>query len=128
MYFKRMKKIYLDYAATTPTDKKVIASMKKYWRADFANPSSIHSMGVKAKTALQNSRNTVARFLNGHDREIVFTSGGTEANNLAIFGTAEGSGKKGHFITTEIEHSSILECFKKLEKYGNEVSYSSSWQ
>ncbi len=118
-----MKKIYLDNAATTPVDKKVIREMKKYWRGDFANPSSIHSMGVKAKIALQKSREIVAKFLHAHDREIIFTSGGTEANNLAIFGTAEAFGGKAHFITTEIEHSSILECFKKLEKYGNEVSY-----
>ncbi len=118
-----MKKIYLDNAATTPVERKVISSMKKYWKGDFANPSSIHSMGVQAKIALQKSRDIVAKFLHAHDREVIFTSGGTEANNLAIFGTAEASKKKGHFITTEIEHSSILECFKKLEKYGNEVSY-----
>ncbi len=118
-----MRKIYLDNAATTPVDKKDIREMKKYWRGDFANPSSIHSMGVKAKIALQKSRDIVAKFLNGHDREIIFTSGGTEANNLAIFGSYAEHTQKKHFITTEIEHSSILECFKKLEKYGNEVSY-----
>ncbi len=118
-----MKKIYLDNSATTPGDGNVVKAMEKYWAEDFANPSSIHSMGVKAKIALQDARKTVADFLNAHDREIIFTSGGTEANNLAIFGTAEAFGKKAHFITTEIEHSSILECFKKLEKYGNKVSY-----
>lgn len=116
--------IYLDNSATTPLDKKVISAMKKYWRKDFGNPSSIHKMGVKAKNILQESRKTVADFLNAHDREIVFTSGGTEANNLAIFGMCEsGTNRKLHFITTEIEHSSILECFKKLEKDGHEVSY-----
>ncbi len=118
-----MKKIYLDNAATTPVDKSVIHTMKRYWRDDFANPSSIHSMGVKAKIAVQDARVKIAKFFHAHDREIIITSGGTEANNLAIFGTAEAAKKKGHFITTEIEHSSILECFKKLEKYGNEVSY-----
>lgn len=121
-----MKKIYLDNSATTPVDKKVISSMKKYWRSDFANPSSIHSLGVKAKIILDESRQSVASFVNGHKREIVFTSGGTEANNLAIFGIARRFlklGKKPHLITTEIEHSSITECFKKLESEGCRISY-----
>ncbi len=118
-----MKKIYLDNAATTPVDKSVIREMKKYWAKDFANPSSIHSMGVKAKIAVQDARQKIAKFFNGHDREIIITSGGTEANNLAIFGMEDSLQIKAHFITTEIEHSSIIECFKKLEKYGNEVSY-----
>ena len=125
-----MRKIYLDNSATTPVGKKVLSVMAKYWSIDFANPSSIHSMGVTAKVALQKARKTIADIISGHDREIIFTSGGTEANNLAIFGirglnadlTQKGR-RKMHFITTEIEHSSILECFKKLEKDGHEVSY-----
>ena len=137
------KKIYLDNASTTPTDKKVIQAMSPYWAGDFGNSSSIHSMGVSAKKALQTARKTIADFLNAHDREIVFTSGGTEANNLAIRGllnadftqttiadsrgqnadfTRTGRGKI-HFITTEIEHSSILESFKELERQGFSVSY-----
>ncbi|MFA5935112.1 MAG: cysteine desulfurase family protein [Candidatus Paceibacterota bacterium] len=119
-------KIYLDNSATTPVDKRVISLMKKYWRDDFANPSSIHSLGVKAKNILEESRKVIADFINGHDREIIFTSGGTEANNLAIFGVANKIlklGKKVHLITTEIEHSSVSECFDKLEKDGAEITY-----
>jgi cysteine desulfurase len=119
-------KIYLDNSATTPVDKKVISSMKKYWRYDFANPSSIHSSGVKAKNILQESRKIIADFVNGHDREIIFTSSGTESNNLAIFGISRNflkSGKKIHLITTEIEHSSVTECFEQLEKEGVETIY-----
>ena len=81
-----MQKIYLDNSATTPVDKEVLKTMAKYWSSNFANPSSIHSMGVTAKIALQKSRKIIADLINGHDREIIFTSGGTEANNLAIFG------------------------------------------
>ncbi|MFA6797429.1 MAG: cysteine desulfurase family protein [Candidatus Paceibacterota bacterium] len=121
-----MKKIYLDNAATTPIDKKVISSMKKYWRDDFANPSSIHSMGVKAKKTLDSSREKVSRFLNAHSREIYFTSSGTESNNLAILGVAKKAKEffpRPHLITTEIEHSSILECFKELSDDGFDVDY-----
>jgi cysteine desulfurase len=124
-----MKKIYLDNSATTPVDNKVLRAMAKYWSSTFANPSSIHSMGVEAKVSLQNARKTVASLINGHDREIIFTSGGTESNNLAIFGLVDSLVKKGkkyseiHLITTEIEHSSILECFVKLESDGCKVDY-----
>ncbi len=117
-----MRKIYLDNAAGTPCDKRVVREMKKYWRRDFGNPSSIHSLGVSAKVAVEKARKTVADFLNAHSREIIFTSGGTEANNLAIFGTAKKL-KKAHFITTEIEHSSVLECFAEFEKEGCKVDY-----
>src|ERR1035437_4340982 len=124
-----MRKIYLDNSATTPVDKAVLSIMAKYWSIEFANPSSIHSMGVTAKIALQNARKTIASLIAGHDREIIFTSGGTEANNLAIFGLVNNllrNGKKFseiHLITTEIEHSSILECFEKLESLGCMVEY-----
>lgn len=121
-----MKHIYLDNSATTPVDKKVIKAMKRYWTKDFANPSSIHKMGVAAKIAVQTARRVIVDFLHAHDREIVITSGGTEANNLAIFGTVNNlirSGKKIHAITTEIEHSSILKCFNELERRGCKVSY-----
>jgi cysteine desulfurase len=115
-------------------DKKVVYAMKKYWNKDFGNPSSIHKMGVEAKDTLQKARNEIASFLNAHDREIIFTSGGTEANNLAIFGLVNkllnsdlsGQIKKPNeigLITSEIEHSSILECFKELERKGFDVSY-----
>jgi cysteine desulfurase len=122
-------KIYLDNSATTPVDKKVLSAMAKYWSNSFANPSSIHSMGVEAKIALQKSRKTIADIIRGHDREIVFTSGGTEANNLAIFGLINSVRKVGrkysdiHLITTEIEHSSIYECFSELKSRGCNIDY-----
>ena len=124
-----MKKIYLDNAATTPVDKKVLSAMAKCWSSEFGNPSSIHSMGVEAKISLQKSRKTIAKFIDGHDREMVFTSGGTESNNLAIFGLINALRKEGrkysdiHIITTEIEHSSILECLKEIELRGGKVDY-----
>lgn len=123
-----MNKIYLDNGATTPVDKKVLSAMSKYWAGDFGNASSIHSLGVKSKIALQDARKKIADFLGGHDREIIFTSGGTESNNLAIFGVCNFfddliKDKKAHFITTEIEHSSVLESFKELEKRGYKVDY-----
>ena len=122
------RNIYMDYAATTPLDKKVVLAMKNYWSKNFGNPSSIHKMGVEAKNILEESRKKIADFINGHSREIIFTSGGTEANNLAILGVIKrqrekNPDKKIHLITTNIEHSSVLECFKELEKEGCEVSY-----
>lgn len=124
-----MKKIYLDNSATTKVDKVVVTAMSKYWSEDFGNPSSIHSMGLKAKVVLQKARKTISSFLNAHDREIVITSGGTEANNLAIFGLVNAERQKGrkysdiHIITTEIEHSSIYECLKELESRGAKIDY-----
>ncbi|MFA6227210.1 MAG: cysteine desulfurase family protein [Candidatus Paceibacterota bacterium] len=124
-----MRKIYLDNAATTPVGREVVLAMKKYWRKDFGNPSSIHSLGVSTQKAVEKARGEIAGFLNAHAREIIFTSGGTEANNLAIFGTVKKllkSGKKPeeiHAITTKIEHSSILECFKEIEEMGVKVDY-----
>ena len=124
-----MSKIYVDNAATTPVDKKVLSAMKKYWRNDFGNPSSIHSYGVKAKKAVEKARGEIAGFLNAHAREIVFTSGGTEANNLAVEGVVNNSIVNGvkssdiHIVTTKIEHSSVLEVFKKLERFGVKTTY-----
>jgi cysteine desulfurase len=124
-----VKKIYLDNAATTLVDKRVLLAMKKYWNEDFGNPSSIHSFGVSAKKAVEKVRGEIAGFLNAHAREIIFTSGGTEANNLAIEGVVNTLIDKGvvsrdiHIITTKIEHSSVLEVFKKLEKRGVMTTY-----
>ena len=100
------KRIYLDYAATTAKE--------------IGNPSSIHQEGVKAKKRLDDARRKTSLFFGARPEEIIFTSGGTESNNLAIFGTI-GSGK--HAITTVIEHSSVLECFRELEKRGLKVDY-----
>lgn len=103
--------------------------MEKYMTNEFGNPNSIHQMGVMAKNAVENARKNVASAFNCHTDEIVFNSGGTEGNNSAIFGIFNHLRKDGvrysdiHAITTNIEHSSVLECFKELEKRGVKVDY-----
>jgi cysteine desulfurase len=122
------KRIYLDYAAATPVSKGALREQKKVGEL-FANPSAIHINGVEAKASLENSRKTIASILGCRPREVVFTSGGTESNNLAILGFARELEKnnlklnKTHWITTKIEHPSVIECFKELEKRGAEVTY-----
>ena len=125
-----MKKvIYLDNAATTPVRKEVLLAMKSFWADSFGNPGSITKMGVKAKQAVENSRKNISEYLKARPQEIIFTSGGTEANNLAIFGVVSNLEKKGikisamHFITSNIEHGSVGECFKELERRGAKVDY-----
>lgn len=119
-----MKRIYLDYAATTPTDPQVIKAMQPYFFDKFGNPSSIHSFGQEAKKAIEDSRETLAKFLGAQPSEIVFTSGGTESNNFAIQGVVHALEKKGnHIITTTIEHHAVTEPCKFLEKKGFKVTY-----
>ncbi|MCX6764739.1 MAG: cysteine desulfurase family protein [Candidatus Nealsonbacteria bacterium] len=118
--------IYLDYAATTPIDPKVLKEMMPYLKKDFGNPSSIHSFGLKGQEAIDNARAEVAKFLNCLESEIIFTGSATEANNLAIFGTVKALKSKvetPHIITTKIEHPAVLEPFRFLEKRGVEVTY-----
>ncbi|MEI6191328.1 MAG: cysteine desulfurase family protein [bacterium] len=127
--------IYLDNAATTPVRKEVVLAMRPYWNESFGNPGSITKMGVKAKEAVENARKIIAENLKVRSQEIIFTSGGTESNNLAIFGVVNSiinspSKKFGtnqitdlHFITTNIEHSSVSECFRELERRGAKVDY-----
>jgi cysteine desulfurase len=117
------KIIYLDNASTTPVSKEVIEAMKPFFSVHFGNPSSIHSEGVLASKAIENSRRVVSESIHAHPDEIIFTSGGTEANNLAIFGLAEANNdKKGHIITVETEHASVLEPVNELKKLGWDVS------
>jgi cysteine desulfurase len=119
-----MKKIYLDYNATTPIDPRVLEEMMPYFRDGFGNPSSIHSFGMRGKSALDRAREQVAALINASPREIVFTSGGSESNNFAIKGAAYGSEERGnHLITTSVEHESVLEAFRSLEKTGFRVTY-----
>jgi len=119
-----MRKVYLDYAATTPTDPEVIKAMEPYFFEKFGNPSSIHSFGQEAKKALEDSRETTAGFLGAKPEEIIFTSGGTESNNYAIFGVAAAMQNKGnHIITSSIEHHAVLEPAKALEEKGFKVTY-----
>ena len=119
-----MKRIYLDYASTTPTDPKVIEAMQPYFFDKFGNPSSIHSFGQEAKKGIEDAREGLASFIGAKPEEIIFTSGGTESNNSAIFGVSCALEKKGnHIIATAIEHHAISEPCKLLEKKGFKVTY-----
>ena len=119
-----MKKVYLDYAATTPCDPEVIKAMEPYFFDKFGNASSIHAYGQEAKAAIEDAREKVASFLGAKPDEIVFTSGGTESDNFALEGVAYALQKKGnHIITTAIEHHAVGEPCKFLEKQGFKVSY-----
>jgi cysteine desulfurase len=119
-----MKEIYLDNAATTPYDSKVIEEMLPYFSDFYGNPSSFHSKGKEAKDALENAREKVASILNCNSKEIVFTSGGTESINFAIKGIAFANKSKGnHIITSKIEHHAVLETCRYLEKQGFDVTY-----
>ena len=120
-----MERIYLDHAATTPVDPRVVEAMLPYFTANFGNPSSIYQEGQAAKKAIEESREKVAEILGAADtREIIFTGSGSEADNLAITGVAWAYRKKGnHIITSAIEHPAVLETCKELEKHGFAVTY-----
>lgn len=116
--------IYLDYNATTPIDKEVADSMIPYLYGVYGNPSSSHELGITAKKAIEHSRKQVAALLNCSPEEIVFTSGGSESNNMVLKGVAHTLKNKGnHIITSEVEHPAILNPCKYLEGLGYEVSY-----
>ena len=119
-----MKKVYLDYAATTPADPQVVLAMQPYFFDKFGNASSLHAYGQEAKKALEDSRESLAALIHALPEEIVFTSGGTESDNYALLGVASALAKKGdHIITTVIEHHAISEPAKLLEKEGFKVTY-----
>ena len=119
-----MKRIYLDYAATTPTHPEVVAAMLPYFTDTFGNPSSIHSFGQEAKGATEEARDKVAALVGARSDEIVFTSGGTEADNFAIKGVAYANELKGnHIITSSIEHHGVIEPCKFLERRGFRITY-----
>jgi cysteine desulfurase len=114
--------IYLDHAATTPLRPEVLEAMLPYLTTEFGNPSSAHAYGRSARAALDEAHERVARRLNGEAREIVFTSGGTEANNLALKGAAWAGKARGHrLITTAVEHHAVGHTLRYLEKFGFEV-------
>lgn len=116
--------IYLDYNATTPLDPAVRDAMSPFLGDIWGNPSSVHHVGQKARALLDDARDRAAKFLGAKPSEIIFTSGGTESNNLAIFGAARLLKPKGrHIITSAIEHHAVLHCFDFLEEYeGFEVT------
>ena len=119
-----MKPIYLDYNGTTPHDPEVIAAMRLFLEEEFGNPSSGHLYGDRPRKALNNARGQVAGLLNCEPDEVVFTSGGTEANNWAIIGSARALRDRGrHIITSNFEHPAVLNVCRFLEKEGCKVTY-----
>jgi len=118
------KRIYLDYAATTPLHPDVLEAMKVYFFENFANPSSLHTSGQKAREAIENARKVIADALGANPDEIIFTSGGSESNNTAIKGVAIALANKGnHIITTKIEHHAVLEPFIFLQSQGLKTTF-----
>jgi len=119
-----VKPIYFDHAATTPPRPEVVEAMLPYYREKWGNPSSLHTSGKEAAEAMDGARNQVAGLLGALPEEIVFTSGGTEADNQALIGTTIAREKKGnHIITSAIEHHAVLHTAQFLEKSGLEVTY-----
>ncbi len=119
-----MRRIYLDHAATTPTHSEVVNAMLPFFSDAFGNPSSIYSYGQEAREAVEQARIKVAELIGARSEEIIFTSGGTEADNFALKGAAYANEHKGnHIITTAIEHHAVLEVCKFLEKRGFKISY-----
>lgn len=119
-----MESIYLDHAATTPVHEKVLEEMYRLEKEIFGNPSSIHSFGRKARSYLNEARKFLAESISAEEREIYFTSGGTEANNLAVMGAAFANEHKGnHIITTAQEHHAIIHIMQFLQKHGFHVTY-----
>lgn len=117
------KRVYLDYAATTPLDSNVMKAMTPYFTEKFGNPMSVHGFGREAMEAIDNARQTVADFLHSQPSEIIFTSGATESNNLAIKGVLKSYSnqnrkEKPHIILSQIEHHCVLDTVRKLEKEG----------
>ncbi|MGE5340030.1 MAG: cysteine desulfurase NifS [Candidatus Omnitrophota bacterium] len=117
-------KLYFDYNATTPTDPRVVEAMMPYFFANFHNPSSFYRKAGEANEAVEAAREKIAKLINAEPREIYFTSGGTESDNLAIQGTISKLKDKGnHLITSAIEHPAVLRCCEFFEKKGFEVTY-----
>jgi len=117
------KRVYLDNSATTIVDSEVIKEMRTYFSEIYGNASSFHSFGRQAKTALNNARKKIATLLNAEPEEIFFSGSGTESDNIAIFGVINAYAKRGHIITTKIEHHAVLYSCKHLEENGYEVTY-----
>src|ERR687886_1593786 len=118
-----MRRVYLDNSATTPVDARVVEAMLPYLAEKFGNPSSVHFYGQEARAAVDRARREVAALINARPNEVVFLSGGTEANNLAIRGATEAQAGHGrHVITSVIEHSSVRGICDALEQRGWEVT------
>ena len=123
-----MNKVYMDFGATTPVDQEIVQAMIPFFETNYGNPASTHSFGEKAADAIEQSRHNVASIIHSTSDEIIFTSGGTESDNLAIKGIAllneDIRTKKGpHIITTEIEHPAVLETCRYLKTIGFDIAY-----
>ena len=119
-----MRRVYLDYSATTPVKDEVLKEMLPYYTELYGNPSSLYSEGLEAKAGLDKARKQIASLINAEEREIIFTSCGTEADNWVLEGVADSLKNKGkHIITTKIEHHAILHTCEYLEKHGYEITY-----
>jgi cysteine desulfurase len=119
-----MKRIYMDHAATTSTDIEVVKAMEPYFSLKYGNPNSVHSFGQEAREAVEEAREKIAHLIGANPSEIIFTAGGTEADNYAIKGIAWANQKKGnHIITSKIEHHAVLHSCQFLEKQGFRVTY-----
>src|SRR5262245_25878591 len=117
-----MESIYLDHNSTTPVLPEVVEAMRPFWAEAFGNPASAHAAGRRARQALEEAREQAAERLDADPSEVVFTSGGTEANNLALFGLA--GEPPGRILASPIEHPSILEPLEELRRRGFEVAFS----
>lgn len=119
-----MRKVYMDYAATTPVDPRVVKTMMPYLNKNFGNTMSLHSWGREAKSALEDSRETVADLMHAEPEEIIFTGSATEANNTVLKGIAFANKERGkHIITSSIEHHCVLESARWLKKQGFDVTF-----
>lgn len=119
-----MKQVYLDYSATTPVKKEVLEEMLPYFSEKYGNPSSLYALGYESKNAIDTARSRVAQLIRAQEREIFFTSGGTEADNWAVIGAAKARKKDGnHIITTAIEHHALLHTCNFLEEEGFKITY-----
>ena len=119
-----MRKVYLDYSATTPVKQEVLNEMIPYFTEKFGNPSSLYEIGAEAKEAITRAREQVAQLIGAKPQEVIFTSCGSESDNWALKSTAQWKKAKGnHIITTKIEHHAILHTCKALEKEGYQVTY-----
>ncbi|MES3004902.1 MAG: cysteine desulfurase family protein [Patescibacteria group bacterium] len=124
--FFKQKRVFLDYASITPVRTEVVLAMQNTSQESFANPSALYTEAIVSKKILDESRKKIADILGGDKKNIVFTSGGTESNNLALLGVFNAFKKDGfvpHFITTHVEHPAILEVCKEIERRGGEVTY-----
>jgi len=126
--FKKTKRVFLDYASTTPVDRRVYKAMKPYFRKNFFNPSALYKEGVEVKNELENARKKVANLLQVKSTEVLFTGSGTESDNLGVLGVARRIQRNNpqmqpHIITSTIEHVAVLESCRQLEREGFDVTY-----